>query len=50
VPAIDLLTGSPAARAVIEAGEPLEQLFEGWSRYVGSFEETLAGVLLYHEA
>jgi uncharacterized protein YbbC (DUF1343 family) len=49
VPAIDLLTGSAAARTVIESGEPLDDLFDGWRRYVAEFESTLDGVLLYHD-
>ncbi len=49
VPAIDLLTGSPSARALIESGEPLEGLFNTWQRYVDEFEGTLDGILLYHD-
>jgi uncharacterized protein YbbC (DUF1343 family) len=50
VPALDLLTGSPAARKRIEAGEPLEPLIEAWRGAVGEFEHHLDGILLYHEA
>lgn len=49
VPAIDLLTGSPAARAVIEGRAPLAELLAGWRRDVADFEAELPGVLLYHE-
>ena len=48
VPALDLLTGSPAARRYIEAGEPLAPLFDEWRDWVRSFEEDLEGILLYH--
>lgn len=49
VPAIDLLTGSPEARRCIEDGEPFDALFDRWRSWVGSFEETLDGVLLYRD-
>ncbi len=49
IPALDLLTGSPAARMAIDSGEPLEALFESWRPYVSAFEESLEGVLLYHD-
>jgi uncharacterized protein YbbC (DUF1343 family) len=49
VPAIDLLTGSAASRALIESGDPPDDLFAGWRRYVAEFEATLEGILLYHE-
>lgn len=49
VPAIDLLTGSPAARAVIDGRAPLHELLDGWRRSVAEFEATLEGVLLYHD-
>jgi len=48
VPALDLLTGSPAARRGIEAGEPLAPLFDEWRGWVRSYEEDLEGILLYH--
>ena len=47
VPAIDLLTGSAAARELLESdGEP-ESLCEEWRREVSEFEQTLEGFLLY---
>ncbi len=49
VPAIDLLTGSADARAAIESGGDLGDLLEAWRRWVVEFEESLEGVLLYHE-
>ena len=49
VPAIDLLTGAPAARALIESGEPLDGLVSDWRQYVDEFEGTLDGILLYHD-
>ena len=49
VPAIDLLTGSPAARRLIESGDPPNDLFDQWQRYVEEFESTLEGILLYHD-
>ena len=49
VPAIDLLTGSAAARAVIEGRAALADLLAGWEREVAEFEAGLEGVLLYHE-
>jgi uncharacterized protein YbbC (DUF1343 family) len=49
VPAIDLLTGSADARAAIESGGDLGELLEAWRRWVVEFEESLEGVLLYHE-
>ncbi len=47
VPAIDLLTGSPKARAAIEGGEDIELLLASWRQEVCQFEGTLEGVLLY---
>lgn len=47
VPAIDLLTGSPAARAVIESGADLQGLLDGWQGEVAAFEERLGDILLY---
>jgi uncharacterized protein YbbC (DUF1343 family) len=48
VPAIDLLTGSSAARRSIENGQPLEPLFARWRTEVDAFEGGLDDVLLYH--
>ncbi len=48
-PALDLLTGSPDARELIEAGAPLEPLLESWKAEVAAFEATLDGILLYHD-
>jgi len=47
LPAIDLLTGSPAARAVIEGSGDLEALLDDWQREVAAFEERLEDILLY---
>lgn len=49
VPAIDLLTGSPAARERIEAGQVLEPVLAGWRATVADFEARLDGILLYHD-
>jgi uncharacterized protein YbbC (DUF1343 family) len=49
VPAIDLLTGSSAARARVDSGERLEPLLERWREDIGEFETELDGILLYHE-
>jgi uncharacterized protein YbbC (DUF1343 family) len=49
VPAIDLLTGSPDARRVIESGEPVVELLATWRRWVDEWEADLEGVLLYHD-
>jgi uncharacterized protein YbbC (DUF1343 family) len=48
VPALDLLTGSSAAREAIETGTPLEPLLNQWQSYVSEFEASLDGILLYH--
>ncbi len=48
-PALDLLTGSPEARELIEAGAPLAPLLESWKAEVATFEATLEGILLYHD-
>jgi len=48
VPALDLLTGSPAARRCIENCAPFGPLFEEWRDWVATFESTLEGILLYH--
>jgi len=47
VPALDLLTGSAAARSRLEQGDPLESLLEEWRIAVKDFDETLGGILLY---
>lgn len=47
VPALDLLTGSPEARDIIEAGNSLEPLLARWREDVRLFEDSLEGVLLY---
>ncbi len=49
VPAIDLLTGSAAARELIDGDGDLGSLFERWRGEVQEFETSLEGVLLYHE-
>ena len=48
VPAVDLLTGSAAAREAIEQGRDLAPVLERWDRSVSEFEATLDGILLYH--
>ena len=48
VPALDLLTGSPAARRCIEDGTSFAPMFEEWRDWVTNFEATLEGILLYH--
>jgi uncharacterized protein YbbC (DUF1343 family) len=50
VPALDLLTGSMAAREYIEKGLDLDPLFESWRESGTDFENRLEGVLLYHDA
>jgi len=50
VPAIDLLTGSSAARARIESEQEIEPLLESWRGSVTGFEDHLDGVLLYQGA
>ena len=49
VPAIDLLTGSAAAREAIDGGRSLAPLFASWQAWVSGFEATLGGILLYHD-
>jgi uncharacterized protein YbbC (DUF1343 family) len=49
VPAIDLLTGSDAARHAVAGGRPLAPVLEGWKHEVREFEENLEGILLYRE-
>ena len=48
VPAIDLLTGAPAARECIEEGVSFDGLFDRWREWVSSFEDDLDGIILYH--
>ena len=43
VPALDLLTGSPAARRCIEDGTPFEPLFDEWRDWVATFEGNARG-------
>ena len=50
VPALDLLTGSAAARECIENGLDFDSLFESWRKSVKDFESRLDGVLLYHDS
>jgi hypothetical protein len=50
VPALDILTGSPAARECIENGFDFDALFESWRESVAAFENRLDGILLYHDA
>jgi uncharacterized protein YbbC (DUF1343 family) len=50
VPALDILTGSSAAREFIECGRELEPLIESWQLAVTDFESRLEGILLYHVA
>ncbi len=47
VPAMDLLTGSPAVREALSRGGMLEPIFEAWDAEVRAFESRLEGVLLY---
>jgi len=49
VPAIDLLTGSEAARQAIEGGSAVDDLVGSWRPDVERFETALEGVLLYHQ-
>ena len=50
VPALDLLTGSAAARECIENGLEFDPLLESWRKMVTDFESRLDGVLLYHDS
>lgn len=50
VPALDILTGSPAARECIENGLDFDPLFESWRKSVTDFENRLEGILLYDDA
>jgi len=47
VPAVDLLTGSPAAREVIEGHADAERLFAGWRAHCGEFTARRGPHLLY---
>jgi len=47
IPAIDLLTGSAAARKIIEKGASFEPLFAAWEAERREFEAALEGRLLY---
>jgi len=47
VPAIDLLTGSPAARAVIESRADLSGLFDSWRSFCERFSTVRSDFLLY---
>ena len=47
IPAIDLLTGSPAIREGIEAGKSLDELAARWPRDEGAFAEERADFLMY---
>ena len=48
VPALDILTGSPAARECIEGNVGFDALFESWRKSVAMFDDGLEGILLYH--
>jgi uncharacterized protein YbbC (DUF1343 family) len=50
VPAIDLLTGSPRARDVIEGRHPLAELREEWEAFCARFREERREFLLYPES
>ena len=47
VPAIDLLTGSAAALAVIERRDDRDELFHAWRAHCTAFAEARTGFLLY---
>jgi hypothetical protein len=49
VPALDILTGSPAARECIENQAGFDALFELWRMSVAAFDDRLDGILLYHD-
>ncbi len=49
VPAIDLLTGSPAARAVVEGQGDASVLFSQWDEYCRRFRRRRRAYLLYPE-
>jgi len=49
LPAIDLLTGGPEARAVIEGRGDESALFKAWEEYCRAFRERRRSYLLYQE-
>lgn len=49
VPALDLLTGSPLARAVVEGRTPLAALAGSWEPYEREFSQRRRAVLLYRD-
>jgi uncharacterized protein YbbC (DUF1343 family) len=49
IPALDLLTGSAAARELLESGADFEPLLQGWRKEVVVFEESLDDILLYRD-
>jgi uncharacterized protein YbbC (DUF1343 family) len=49
VPAIDLLTGSPRARAVVEGRAPAEPLLAEWDAFCARFRAERRSFLLYPE-
>lgn len=49
VPALDLLTGSAAARELLDSGADLAPLLQEWRTEVAAFEESLDGILLYRD-
>jgi len=49
IPALDLLTGSVAARELLESGADFEPLLQGWRKEVAAFEESLDDILLYRD-
>jgi uncharacterized protein YbbC (DUF1343 family) len=49
VPAVDLLTGSSAAREVVEGRVALAELAGGWARHCAEFRERRRQFLLYRE-
>ena len=50
VPAVDLLTGDSASRAVVEGRGEMEALEASWQAYCAAFLERRRGVLLYPDA
>ncbi len=50
VPALDLLTGSAAARAVVEGRAAADEVFAGWRASCEEFRARRAGFLLYPPA
>jgi hypothetical protein len=47
VPALDLLTGSGEARALVDSGGDLAPLIASWRDEVATFNATLDDILLY---